>query len=82
MHDETKKCLVGDVVRIARIPRISANKAFAVAQRIREADRYVDERTGFVYTNGHLTIPVGYRDEQGQIHNAIPRQMYKRMGLI
>lgn len=80
-HDETGNCLVGDVVKIVRTPRFSRMKTHAVADVVKKADRYVDEATGYVYTNGHLHIPVGYVDKQGKVNNLIPQEMYREMGL-
>ena len=82
VHDETQSCLVGDVVRIVRGKRLDWNKCFAVAERVKQADRFIDEQTKLVYTNGHLTIPVGYVDEDGAVKNYISRELHKKMGLV
>ncbi|KAI3647891.1 hypothetical protein MP228_008112 [Amoeboaphelidium protococcarum] len=82
-YDSTGKCLVGDQVRIVRVPRITKSCAFAVADIVKSADRFVDERTGFVYTNGTLNIPVGVKDPTtGQIRNTFTNEEYKKMGII
>jgi hypothetical protein len=64
------------------VKRLEPNKTFAVAEKVKAADRHVDPKTQFVYTNGHLTIPVGYVDAEGQLHNKIPQEMYKQMGIL
>lgn len=61
---------------------MDANMTFAVAEKIKSASTYIDPQTNFVYTNGHLTIPVGYRNENGEIRNRIPAQLYEKMGLL
>lgn len=85
-HDETNQCLVGDVVRIEPTPAFTQQKKHAVAEIVRPVDRYVDPVTKFVYTNGHLNIPVGYAElnEDGKetIVNRVPKEMYKQMGLL
>lgn len=81
-HDETGRCLVGDMVRLERTPPFNEHKQHAIAETVKPADRYVDPKTKFVYTNGHLKIPVGYVKEDGQIINRIPREMYMQMGLL
>lgn len=82
-HDETGQCLVGDIVKIVKSTRISRLKTHSVAQMIKPADRFVDPDTNYVFTNGHLNIPVGRRDpETGQIRNLISQQEYKQMGLL
>ncbi len=81
-HDETGQCLVGDVVRIVETPPIDAMKRHAVAERVKPAEHFIDEKTKFVYTNGHLNIPVGYVNEEGKLINRVPHELYRKMGLI
>lgn len=77
---------MGDIVKIEETPRFNENKNHAVAEMIKRADRFVDPKTKFVYTNGHLHIPVGYSemDEGGKeiIRNRIPKELYVKMGLL
>lgn len=81
-HDETGQTLVGDVVRIVKTTRFSKRKTHAVADVLKPASKYVDPDTKYVYTNGHLHIPVGYVDEAGKMQNRIPTEVYKKMGLL
>jgi small subunit ribosomal protein S17 len=81
-HDETGQCLVGDVVRIVKTPRFSLKKTHAVSGFVKKADRYVDPQTNYVYTSGHLNIPVGVVDAQGALRNRVSPAEYKQMGLL
>eukprot|EP00158_Paraphelidium_tribonemae_P009069 Partr_v1_DN28759_c0_g1_i8_m63298 len=82
-HDESMQCLVGDQVRIVPTTRLSKLKEHAVAEKVKAADVYIDPQTKYVYTNGHLRIPVGYQcEETGKIVNLVPQSKYKEMGLI
>ncbi|TPX34509.1 hypothetical protein SmJEL517_g02864 [Synchytrium microbalum] len=41
-HDETNKCVVGDIVRIESCPQISSTKKFTVTEIVKPAVRVVD----------------------------------------
>ncbi|KAJ3079516.1 hypothetical protein HK102_003730 [Quaeritorhiza haematococci] len=49
-HDETQRCVVGDIVRIDSCDKISKMKNFTVAEIVKPAARYVDPETGNTYT--------------------------------
>lgn len=75
--------MVGDVIRIVSSVRFSQNKRHCVAGFVKKAERYVDKDTHYVYTNGHLRIPVGYQDPStGTIENRFTHAQYREMGLL
>jgi small subunit ribosomal protein S17 len=83
VYDETGQCLVGDIVKVKKTPRISERTTHIIADIVKPAERFIDPKTKFVYTNGFLNIPVGYVDEKtGKIVNRIPTPLYQKMGLL
>jgi small subunit ribosomal protein S17 len=51
VHDENQAAVVGDIVAIQYLRRLSKRKSFILTEIIRQARSYVDPRSGQVYTS-------------------------------
>lgn len=50
VHDENEAAVVGDVVSIQYLRRISKRKSFALTEILKQARSYTDPRSGQVHT--------------------------------